>query len=163
MEAKSVRIPSLLFIYDAHTKLFPNVIEGISDKDANNRLGTKANHVAWLAGSLVQQRAENARMLGADIKQAADELFKDFQCIKDNVTYPALSSYMADWDKVTPVFRNAILNVSDEKLDSILNMGDMKMPYFDALAYGIHREAYIIGQIGLWRRLLGYEAMKYPM
>lgn len=166
METKTIsaRIESLLFLYDAHTKLYPNVIEGISDKDAHNRLNTKANHVAWLAGSLVQQRAENAKMLGAEVKQAADGLFKDYQGIKDDVTYPSLSAYREDWNRVTDVLRNAMLNVDDETLDKILDMGEgMKMPYFDAIAYGIHREAYVIGQIGLWRRLLGYDAMKYPM
>ena len=52
METKTVstRIEPLLFLYDTHTDLFPNVIDGISDKDAHNRLNTKANHVAWLAG-----------------------------------------------------------------------------------------------------------------
>jgi hypothetical protein len=159
-KAKSVRIQPLLFLYDTHTNLFPNSIDGISDKDAHNRLGTKANHVAWIAGSLVQQRAENATMLGDNIKQSADELFKDFKGIQD-ITYPTLSSYKADWGKVTPVFRNALLNVSDEKLDSIFQMPDMSFPYFDMIAYGIHREAYLIGQIGLWRRLLGYEPMKF--
>ena len=160
-KAKSTRIQPLLFLYDMHTNLFPNSIDGITDKDAHNRLNTKANHVAWLAGSLVQQRAENAAMLGANIKQAADELFKDFKGIQDDLTYPSLSSYKADWEKVTPVFRNALLNISDEKLDSIFQMPDMSFPYFDMIAYGIHREAYLIGQIGLWRRLMGYEPMKF--
>lgn len=163
MEAKSKRIEPLLFLYDAHTKLYPNVLEGISDADALNRLNTKANHVAWLAGSLVQQRAENAKMLGSEVKQVADDLFKDFQGIKEDVTYPALSTFRADWDRITSICRDALLNVDDETLDKILDMGGgMKMPYFDAIAYGIHREAYVIGQIGLWRRLLGYDAMKYP-
>jgi hypothetical protein len=163
MESKSKRIEPLLFLYDAHTKLYPNVIEGISDKDAHDRLGTKANHVAWLAGSLVQHRAENAKMLGTDVKQVADDLFKDFQGIKDDVTYPALSTFRADWDRITSIFRDELLKIDDKKLDEILDMGEgMKMPYFDAIAYGIHREAYVIGQIALWRRLLGYDAMKYP-
>jgi hypothetical protein len=161
IQTKSSRIQPLLFLYDMHTNLFPNALDGISDKDAHNRLDTKANHVAWLAGSLVQQRAENAAMLGAQIKQAADDLFKDFKGIQDNTTYPPLSSFIADCKKVSPVFRDALLNVSDEKLDSIFEMPDMSFPYFEMIAFGIHREAYLIGQIGLWRRLMGYEPMKF--
>jgi hypothetical protein len=163
METKTIstRIEPLLFLYDTHTDLFPNVIEGISDEDAHNRLNTKANHVAWLTGSLVQQRFEIANLLGSDIKQAANELFKDYQGIKDNVTYPPLSAFKPDWEKITPVLRELLADISDEKLDKIFETQEMSMPYFDLIAFTIHREAYFIGQIGLWRRLMGYEPMKH--
>ncbi len=160
-KTKSLRIQPLLFLNDTHTGLYPNVIDGISDKDAHNRLNTKANHVAWLAGSLVQQRVEIANLLGAEIKQAADELFKDYKGIQDNVTYPALASYKSDWEKISPVERDRLENVSDETLERIFEMEGMSMKYFDLIAFSIHREAYLIGQMGLWRRLLGYEPMKY--
>ena len=54
-------------------------------------------------------------------------------------------------------------NVSQEKLDTIFEMPgeDFKMPYFDLYAFTMYREANCIGQIALYRRLLGYEAMKY--
>jgi hypothetical protein len=160
-KTKSPRIAPLLFLYDVHTNLFPNVIIDITDKDAHNRLNTKANHVGWLAGSLVQQRVEIANLLGADIKQAAHELFKDYKGIQDNVTYPALKSFDTDWDLVTPVLKGLLENVSDEKLDSIFEIPEMRMTYFEMIVFFIHREAYLIGQIGLWRRLMGYEPMKY--
>lgn len=164
MENKPVsqRIAPLLFLYDTHTSLFPNVIVDISDKDAHNRLNTKANHVAWLTGSLVYQRAEIANLLGTNIKASADELFKDYKGIQENVSYPSLGSYKNDWEKISPAAKDALLKVTDEKLDSIFKMDGMSMPYFDLIAYHIHREAYVIGQIGLWRRLLGYDPMKYP-
>jgi len=57
--------------------------------------------------------------------------------------------------------RNALVNVSDEKLDSQFEMPEMAMPYFDLIAFITYREANCIGQIVLWRRLLGYEALKY--
>jgi hypothetical protein len=165
MENKAInaRIKPFLFLYDVHTGLFPNVIEGISDKDSQNRMGTKANHVAWLAGALVQQRVEIANVLGADFKQSADELFKDYKGIQENVTYPSLSSYKTDWDKVSAVLKEKLENVNDETLDKVFEMEGESMKYFDMIAFSIHREAYLIGQIGLWRRLMGYEAMKYPM
>ncbi len=160
-KAKSLRIQPLLFLFDTHTGLYPNVIDGISDKDAHNRLNTKANHIAWLAGGLVQQRVEIANLLGAEIKQSADELFKDYKGIQDNVTYPALTSFKSDWEKVSPVEKDTLENVNDETLDKIFEMEGMSMKYFDLIAFSIHREAYLIGQIGLWRRLLGYGPMKY--
>lgn len=87
---------SLLVLYDMHTDFFPKVIVGISDEDAHNRINTEANHVAWLTGSLVQQRYEIANLLGIDEKQSAYELFKDYKGIQDGVTYPSLSTFKKD-------------------------------------------------------------------
>ena len=44
---------SFLVLYDMHSTYFHSVLEGIKDEDRHNRLNTKANHIAWLAGSLV--------------------------------------------------------------------------------------------------------------
>ena len=164
METKplSNRMYSLIILYDMHTTYFTNVIEGISDKDTHNRLHTKANHIAWLTGSLVEQRYEIANELGSDSKQAAHELFKDNKGIQDNISYPSLTEFKKDWDTISPLLREAFLIISDAKLDeSFEMMPGMKMTYFELITFIIYREANIIGQIALWRRLLGYEAMKY--
>lgn len=165
IKAKSKRIEPFLFLFDLHTQLFPNVITGITAEDAHKRFDTKANHVAWIAGSLVQQRVDMVNDLGGKAEQEAGSLFSNFQGIKDDVKYPELEIYNKDWQKVSPAARLMLTELSDEKLDSIYKipgMPEMDMPYFDMAAYSIHRESYLIGQIGLWRRLLGYPAMKYP-
>lgn len=163
METKtlSTRMQSLVILYDMHTTFFKNALDGIDDKDAHNRLNTKANHVAWLAGSLVEMRYEIARDTGIDMKQASHELFKDGKGIQDDVTYPFLKDFKKDWDTISPVTRKAFVELTDEKLDSQIDMGGMKMSFFDMVSFTIYREANCIGQIALWRRLLGYEAMKY--
>lgn len=161
-KTNSDRIFSLVVLYDMHTTFFFSALDGISDNDAHNRLNTKANHIAWLTGSLVQQRYEIATSLVADRKQAAHELFKDNKGIQDNVTYPSLAEFKKDWESITPVLKEALVNVSDEKLDELFEMmPEMRMTHFDLITFIIYREANIIGQIALWRRLLGYEAMKY--
>ena len=100
IEVKDSRIYSLIVLYDMQTTYFKNVIDGISDKDAHNRLNTKANHVAWLTGSLVQQRFEIANMLRAGGKSSADELFANNKGIQDGVTYPSLSVFKKDWETI---------------------------------------------------------------
>ena len=152
---------SLIVLYDMHTTFFKNVLEGISEKDTHNRLNTKANHIAWLAGSLVEQRYGIAKDIGIDMEQTAHDLFKDNKGIQDNVTYPSLAQYKKDWDTISPVARKAFEEVTDEKLDGEIEMGGMKMTLYDLITFTIYREANCIGQIALWRRLLGYEAMKY--
>src|SRR5690625_4045249 len=158
MDPTSDTMFSLLVLYDMQTGFFPNAIEGISDEDAHNRLDTQANHVTWLTGSLVQQRYEIANLLGIDKTQEAHELFKDFKGIQDGVTYPSLSTFKKDWETITPVLREALANVSDEKLESPFETEpEMEMTHYDLIAFSTYREASQIGQIALYRRLLGYD------
>ena len=91
--AKKASTDVLIGLYDFHTKLFYNVLVDISDKDANNRLGTKANHIAWIAGSLVHRRYALANALGIDKKQTSDKLFENNKGIQDNITYPSIEEY----------------------------------------------------------------------
>ena len=156
-------LDTLLVLYDLHTKLFYNVVEGISDSDAQNRLGTKANHVAWITGSLVHERYELANAAGLALQQTSNKIFADHNGIQDNLTYPSLVEFKKDWSEITPVLRNALLNLSDEELSSPdpYQMPGEKLSFFDAITFIIDRESYCIGQIGLYRRLLGYPAMKY--
>ncbi len=161
-KTKSTRIHSHLILFDMHTQYFFSATDGLSDKDVQNRLNTKANHVAWLTGSLVEQRFEIANMLGKEGNQEAHDLFKNNKGIQDEVTYPPMATFKKDWEKITPLLRDALANVTDKKLDeSFEMMPGMKMTYFELITFIIYREANCIGQIALWRRLLGYEAMKY--
>ena len=164
MKTKPVsdRMYSLVVLYDMHTDFYGSVLEGISDEDAHKRLDTKANHVAWLAGSLVQERVELFNGLWTGDKQESNELFRDHKGIQDNVMYPSLTEFKKDWKHISPLLREALMTVTDEKLDSKIEMmpGET-MSYFDLITFMMYREANCIGQVALWRRLLGYEAMKY--
>jgi hypothetical protein len=155
------RLYGLVALYDIHTGLFSKAIDGISDDDAHNRLQTKANHVAWLTGSLVEQRFDMARGMGLDKHQQGDDLFKNYQGIKDDTRYPALKQYLEDWNAISADLRKALVESTTEKVDSMIDMGEAKMSFFELLSFMMYREANIIGQIALWRRLLGYEAIKY--
>ena len=157
----SNRVYALLVLYDMHTGFFSNALESISDDAAHQRLDTKANHIAWLTGSLVQQRYEVANYLGIAQQQTVVELFRDNQGIKDEMRYPSLQTFIDDWKVISPLLRNALLEITDEQLDKEIVMPGMEMPYFDMLSFIIYREANCIGQVALWRRLLGYDAMKY--
>ncbi len=153
----------LLSLYDFHSKLYHNVLADISDEDASNRMGTKANHVAWLAGSLVNERFTLANMLGINAKQTSNELFENHKGIQDHATYPPLAEYKSDWDKITPLLKEVMENLTEEQLNGPdpFEMPGGNYTLFDSLTFCTDRESYVIGQIALYRRLLGYEAMKY--
>ena len=160
---QKMSMPVLINMYDWHTKLFKNVVDGISDKDAQNRMNTKANHIAWIAGSLVNGRYALGKFMQVDLQPASYELFKDYKGIQDNISYPSINEFKIEWDMITPLLKNAMNNLSEEQLSG---PDPFKMPggpytFLDTIVACIDRESYCIGQIGLYRRLLGYEAMKY--
>lgn len=161
IQTVSTKMYALLVLYDMQSLFFTKVVDGITDTDAHNRLDTKANHIAWLTGSLVQERYELAGALGSGLQQSAYELFKDHKGIQDDLTYPSLAEFKRDWERITPVLRDLLKNVTDERLAQPFAMPGGEMPFYDLVAFITYREANCIGQIALWRRLLGYEAMKY--
>lgn len=160
-QTASVRTSALLTLFDYQTGFFPKVLEGLSDDDMHNRLNTAANHPAWLAGSLVNQRFMMASETGSGLQQTGGELFKNNQGIQDGVRYPSVENCLADWNRITPEAREALVKIDDEKLDSDFDMGGMTMTYYEMICFSIYREASIIGQLALWRRLLGRPAMRY--
>lgn len=166
MEAVTLKkspVEVLTGLYDFHTKLFYNVTVNISDKDANNRLGTQANHIAWIAGSLVQGRYALANAIGIESRQTSHKLFENNKGILSGITYPSLEEYKKDWEYISPLLKDALVNLSEEQLNGPdpFEMPGGEYRLFDTLTMCIDRESYCIGQIGLYRRLLGYEAMKY--
>jgi len=163
METKtaSTRTQGLLTLFDYHTGFFSRVLDGISEADMHNRLNTEANHPAWLAGSLVTQRYRMTDDTGTEHTQTGAELFINNKGIISDATYPSISEYIQDWDRITPDARKALISIDDKKLDSDFNMPGMKMTYYELICFTIYREASLIGQLALWRRLLGYPAMKY--
>jgi hypothetical protein len=158
---RDMRLYAIFELYDMHTDFFRRAIEGVSDEDAHNRLGTKANHIAWIAGSIVESRFVGARNLGLDLKQEGHDLFSDFKGIQDEARYPSLSQYLADWDRVSPLLREKTFEVDAAWLDERKNMGGWEASNLEMINFSTYREANMIGQIALWRRLLGYDAMKY--
>jgi hypothetical protein len=160
--AKKPSLQVLINLYDFHTRIFNNVIVGVSDEDANKRLNTKANHIAWIIGSLVNARYDLANAIGLNQRQASYELFKDYKGIQDSTPYPPLAEFKQDWEKISAPLKDALLHLTEDQLngpDPFGMPGDLKL--FDSIMFLTDRESYCIGQVGLWRRLLGYEAMKY--
>lgn len=153
-----------LLLFDGHTPMFNNVVEGITEADARKRLDTPANHPIWLAGSLVQERFEMATVLGLQEKQQAHALFDDHKGIQNDAEYPSLDTLRADWERITPLLREAFASAGADKLNGpnpwpMPGMDEITL--LDMLLYCIDRESYCIGQLGLWRRLLGYPPMRY--
>ena len=160
-QTASTRTLGFITLFDYHTDYFPKAIDGISVDDMHNRLNTEANHPAWIAGSLVAQRFQMASEPSHQLKQTGHELFDGWKGLQAGAKYPTIAEYIKDWQAITPIARQQLVSIDDKKLDSEMDMGGMKMSYYDLISFTIYREANMIGQLALWRRLLGYPALKY--
>ena len=110
----------------------------------------------------MHERYELATAAGVGMRQTSNHLFTNHKGII-NDEYPSLQEFQNDWSIITPVLRKALLNLNDDELKSIEPYGAPgdDLIFVDAMTFIIDRESYCIGQIGLYRRLLGYDPMRY--
>lgn len=157
----SNRLYGILVLFEMHTDFLIRALDEIKEEDAQKRLDTKANHIAWITGSVVYGRYYLAKSFGIELNSTTDELFKDNRRIIDEAAYPTLNELKKDWKKISPQLQDALTNATENKLDEAYKMPGMEITLFEMIAFSIYREANCIGQIALWRRLLGYAGMNY--
>jgi hypothetical protein len=150
-----------IVLYEMQTDFLLRALDGIDQKDAQKRLDTKANHIAWITGSVVHGRYFLAKSFGIDLPSITDELFVNNKGIVDDATYPSLEDLIKDWKEISPKLQEALTQATDEKLEEKLNIPGMEITLFEMISFSSYREANCIGQIALWRRLLNYPGMNY--
>ncbi|WP_114790902.1 DinB family protein [Niabella yanshanensis] len=165
LEAKTLQL--VIPQYRMHTQLFDNVIENISGFDALKRVNDVTNHFVWMAGNMVNIRYWLANILGVEDKDPNEELFKDARALDPNVNYPELRDLKDQWHKVSGQLYDMLYRVSDEELAQPYSIG-MGVDFFEEnklnmVGMCLDRESYLLGQMGLMRRALGYEGMKYDI
>jgi len=157
----SSRMYGIIVLYEMQTDFLVRALDGIDQKDAQKRLDTKANHIAWITGSVVHSRYFLAKSFGIDLPSITDELFADNKGIVDDATYPLLEDFIKDWAAISPKLQEALTQATDEKLEEKLSIPGMEITLFEMISFNSYREANCIGQIALWRRLLNYPGMNY--
>ncbi|WP_316845881.1 DinB family protein [Pedobacter psychrodurus] len=158
---RSSRMYGFIVLYEMHTDFLLRALDGIDEKDTQKRLDTKANHIAWITGSIVQGRYFLAKSFGIDLPSITDDLFANNQGIIDDAAYPSLADFIKDWKEISPKLQEALTQATDEKLEEKLSMPGMEITLFEMISFSTYRDANCIGQIALWRRLLGYPGMNY--
>lgn len=151
----------ILVLYEMQTDFLLRALAGIDEQDAQKRLNTQANHIAWITGSIVHGRYFLAQSFGIKHPSATGELFANNRGIIDDAIYPSLADFKADWNAISPLLQEALTQATDEKLEEKLTMPGMEISLFEMISFNTYREANCIGQIALWRRLLNYPGMNY--
>ena len=154
----------LLAQYDLHNLLFNNVIVDISEEESDIRLAPEINNVKWLAGHLVWGQRGLAKMANVPFEIVWIDHYNTQipNPPGPEISKPSLEEIKAAWNKYSAPIRQGLENLPDEALDSPV---DFPLPLFKTAgglwAFINHHQAYTIGQIGILRRALGKEAMKY--
>ncbi|MDB5017173.1 MAG: DinB superfamily protein [Mucilaginibacter sp.] len=154
----------LLAQYDLHTLLFNNVLADINEEESDIRLVPSINNVKWLAGHLVWGQSGLARIGSVAMEIAWLDLYNTQLSAPPSkeIKAPSLNEIKEAWNKLSAPIRHGLENLPDEALN---NPVEFPLPLFNTVeglwAFINDHQAYTIGQVGILRRALGKEAMKY--
>lgn len=149
-------------LFNLQTRLFSNVIQGISEDQRHVKISDETNHIGWLIGHVVSSRYMVANLLGLELKEPCPNHFANGKGLKEG-DYPAISEMIKGWVEMSEKLNDAFDNASDELLDA---EPPMQTPIglnsiIGLIAFFAHHESYTLGQIGIFRKFLGLEAMSY--
>lgn len=158
----------LLKQFDLLDRWFKNSLMNLTDEETNQRIDPKINHIKYVAGHLFHSNYSFARMAGLKVETKWDELFAGRGQSKalDNYPYPTIKEIIAEWDNLFPKVREGLARLSEEVLSNevpspIAQSGIFNSSIRDLWTFLNFHQAYHIGQIGMLRKGLGKETMKY--
>lgn len=161
----SNKLDIIIPAFRGHSQNFLMVLEGISEEDALQRIEGRTNHIIWMTGNFLDMRYALGSVLGLKEEFEFKDFFFQGKALDESFKYPSLQKLKEAFHKISPLVYQKLLQASDEDLDQAFPMG-MNIDFFPETVLNfvgmcIGREDYLCGQIGLMRRILGYEGMKY--
>jgi hypothetical protein len=164
---KSKKLEIIIPAFRMHSQSFFNALDGITEEAALERNNGKTKHVVWMAGNLVNSRYRYMNLLGMDEKDPNEVLFKEARALDENLDYPTLEQLKKNFREISPKVYQKLLAATDEQLSKEYSFG-MNIPFvpenvLNMIGMCIGREDYLLGQIGLMRKLLGLKGMGYEI
>lgn len=163
----SNKLEIIIPAYRMHSQMFKNVLEGISEKASLRRIDNNTNHVVWMAGNLVNCRFWIGNLLGIEEIDPNEDLFKEARALDESLDYPTLVELKKNFAVISPKAYHKLLTTTDKELDKAFPFG-MNVPFvpenvLNMIGMCIGREDYLLGQMGLMRKLLGLKGMRYDI
>lgn len=164
---KSAKLEIIIPAFRMHSQSFFNALDGITEAAALERNNGKTNHVLWMVGNFVNCRYWYADLLGMDENDPNEKLFKEGRALDAHLDYPTLKELKKNFEEISPKVYKKMLTATDEQLSKSYEFG-MNVPFVretvqNMIGMCIGREDYLLGQIGLMRKLLGLKGMSYEM
>ena len=149
-------------LYALHARLFDAVTDDVSDAEAARSVGD-ANSFAWIAGHMLWSQHHVAAVLGVSGDNPYAAQFGPGRPFDPDADYPTLAQMRRDWNALVPTVEAAMGRLTDRQLAARppfnLPIGDQSLRGY--LVFEQHHLAYEIGQLGLYRRILGKPALRY--
>lgn len=163
----SRKLDIIIPAYRMHSQSFKNALDGVTEQAALKRIDNKTNHVVWMVGNLVNCRYWIGSMLGIADKDPFEDLFKEARALDESFDYPTLEELKKSFAAISPKVYQKLLTVTNGQLDKAFSFG-MDIPFvpenvLNMIGMCIGREDYLLGQIGLMRKLLGLKGMSYDI
>lgn len=164
---KSLKLEIIIPAYRMHSQTFVNVLEGISEKEALHRIDAKTNHMIWMIGNFINMRYSLGWVIGLREEDPYSDLFFQGKALDLTKNYPSLEELMKSFHHISPLVYHKLLETTDKELSEEFSIG-MNVDFIpeDKLNFVgmcIGREDYLMGQLGLMRKILGHDAMKYDV
>ncbi len=153
---------ALVAQFDLHTRLFNNVLDGLSEFDTSSR-PKGVNHIKWIAGHLTTSRFALKGFADLNVSDPYEEFFAHGKSLSEDADYPTINAIRDLWNEISDTISAGLSRLPEEVLNgpapARLPIGDDTLE--GMLAFLMHHEAYHLGQMGLLRRQLGHEALTY--
>ncbi len=165
--AASKKLDIIIPAYRMHSQSFKNALDGVTEEAALKRIDNNTNHVVWMTGNLVNCRYWIGNLLGIADKDLYEDLFKEGRALDESLDYPTLEALKKSFATISPKVYQKLLTATDEQLDEAFSFG-MNVPFIkedvlNMIGMCTGREDYLLGQIGLMRKLLGLKGMSYDI
>ena len=168
MSAKKI----LLAQFDLHNVLFHNVLSGITEKEANTSIAGM-NTIKWLAGHTLWDLGSYANICRIKINFPwFGHFYSKEAATTEDLTgptspMPTILMIITNWDETVPLLRAGLENITDNELDTTVNVPHPLFPFNNTLAgwwaYTNDHHAYNIGQMSVLRKAFGKSGMSYSV
>jgi uncharacterized damage-inducible protein DinB len=155
---------SLKTQFDFQTRLFNNVLEGLSNDETNTRHSEQINHIKWIAGHITNTRLDILNRLTGGVPDTSyGAQFGRGSVLDMHATYPAIEEIIAKWNGTSTAISEGLNNLPEEILDS---KAPAPTPVPDdtvrgMLSFLIAHEGHHIGQLSILRKMAGKPAMSF--
>jgi uncharacterized damage-inducible protein DinB len=141
--------------------LFERALSGVSDEHMRTRIDQRGNSLLWLAGHITTSRYAVARLVGLPDKCPFGELFARGTPLKPDEEYPPIKEIEIAFTELSGKLKERFEELMPEDFDKEIAEGYpiARNDVLHALSFLGFHEAYHIGQMGMVRRLLGYEQL----
>ena len=156
-------IESIIQIFSLQTRLFLNVLEGVTDEHAKQRLGSNTNHIAWIAGHIVSTRYQLGYVLGLPLREPFPEFFERGKGLDNSISYPHINDLKRGWNEISEMLIDKLKTFEESDLlaEAPIPVPTNRQDMLGFISFFAHHEAYHIGQIGISRRIMDYPPMRY--